>query len=88
MFYRRHATQDQIDAHRDAIRTELDGQGFNINSNGYGLHIQCERCRESNTLNPEMWARNHKCATVGRVADYREVTVNADGTTNSILYYA
>lgn len=93
MYYRNHATQAQINAHRDAIRAELDGKGFKIDSNAYGLLIRCNTCGDSNTLNPEHWARSHSHDVIipGEGAwtpTSRTVTENADGTTTTVLNFA
>lgn len=85
--FRTQRTQAQIDAYRDRTREAYAGRGFKIDSNGYGLRVECEVCHDSHTLNPEEFMARHGHAPQGREADYEERTVNPDGTVNRVLYY-
>ena len=91
MYSHNHATVAQINAYRDEARARFAGMGFRIDSNAYGLRAECERCRNSNTADPERFMRHHACPTaptgVRREADWTEETVNADGSRNLVLHY-
>lgn len=52
-------TQTQIDAYRDKIRTQFKGFPVKVDSNGYGVRVECKLCNDSATRNPEMFIRNH-----------------------------
>ena len=80
------ATVAEIEAYAVKVRADFEGQGFKIGPNAYGIRSECNTCHESATLNPEMWMRNHS-HTTGRRADFEEVTHNADGTRNRVLYF-
>jgi hypothetical protein len=87
MYARKQATVAQIEAYAATVRAEFVPMGFQVDANRYGVRIECCTCHESNTLNPEMWARNHKHLPAARKADFEEVTSNSDGTVNRKLYY-
>lgn len=61
MYSNHQATQSEINAYRDAVRAQFQGQPFQIDSNGYGLRAECLLCCESNTRTPEMWMHEHAC---------------------------
>lgn len=77
MYRTQQATQAQVDAHRDATREAFKGQPFEIESNGYGLRVECMLCDCSSTVNPEMWMRNHECApeVIAEIVAMIEATV-------------
>ena len=53
-------TQAQVDAYRDETREAFKNYPFTIESNGYGLRVECNVCHNSATLNPELYMRSHK----------------------------
>lgn len=58
-YARKQATQADIDSYRDKVREQFAGFPFKIESNGYGLRVECTVCHDSATLNPEMYMRKH-----------------------------
>lgn len=59
MYYRRNATQAEVHAYRDETRRKYAGQPFSIESNRYGLRVECQVCHTSTTLNPEAFMNEH-----------------------------
>lgn len=56
-----YATQTEIDAHRDQVRARFADQPFDINSNGYGLHVRCRKCGTSATRWANQFLHEHTC---------------------------
>lgn len=71
--------QNKINSYRDITRAQFEGQPFKIDSNAYGLRVECTICHESATLNPEMWMRNHTARCEGRYTEVNHGIYRFDG---------
>lgn len=58
----RQMTQAQVDQYRNQVRDQFRGFPVAVDSNGYGVRVECLLCNQSATRNPEMWTRNHFAA--------------------------
>lgn len=87
----RMATVAEINAEAARFQARV-GSGFTVSPNSYGVRIECNTCQESATHDRAYrFAREHSHGshyTAPRPADYRSVTVNADGTRSKVLGWA
>lgn len=56
------ATRREVNAYRDQVRAQHPDQSFDINSNGYGLHVRCRKCGSSATRWADSFLHEHNCA--------------------------
>lgn len=54
-----HNTQADVDNYRDRFKDQFKGFPVKVESNGYGLRVECVLCNASATQNPEMFVREH-----------------------------
>lgn len=57
--FRARSTQAEIDAYRDNVRAANKGKHYQIDSNAYGLRVECTKCHTSYTLQPELFIERH-----------------------------
>lgn len=57
MMVKNHATQNEVHEYRDSTRAKYPD--FKVDSNGYGVRVECPVCHNSTTSFPEMWMVDH-----------------------------